>query len=187
MGAHQWHFYDESERRQWQNPEEILTSIGLRAGQTLIDLGCGQGFFSLPAARLVGPQGLVYALDASSQSIDLLRQKAAQAGLTNLRFLVREAEQEAVCRECADFVFLGIVLHDFRDPLKVLQLARVMMKKNGRLINLDWKKADMKLGPPAAKRFDITYAADLIRQAGFTVDNLNDCGPYHYLISAMAE
>ena len=52
-----WHFYDETERRTWQNPEEILTAIGLKAGQTLIDIGCGEGFFTLPAARIVGPNG----------------------------------------------------------------------------------------------------------------------------------
>jgi ubiquinone/menaquinone biosynthesis C-methylase UbiE len=184
MSGQSWHFYDETERRTWQNPEEILESIGLRAGQTLIDIGCGQGFFSLPAARLAGPQGQVYALDASSQSIDLLRQRAAAAGLDNLTLIVQEAEEAVVCEGCADLVFLGIVLHDFRDPAKVLRNARRMLRPGGRLANLDWKKEAMPLGPPLAKRFDIAFASSLLRQAGFTDLHSRECGPYHYLISA---
>ena len=50
---------DDHERRKWQNPEAILSSIGLRPGFTLIDIGCGSGFFALPAAKIVGKKGKV--------------------------------------------------------------------------------------------------------------------------------
>ena len=44
---------DEQERRKWQNPEDILAEIGLRSGMTFMDIGCCQGFFTIPAARIV--------------------------------------------------------------------------------------------------------------------------------------
>ncbi len=185
MSAHKWHYYDENQRRSWQNPEAILNHIGLKAGQTLIDIGCGQGFFSLPAARQVGPQGLVHAIDSNPEAMALLKQRAAQEGLKNIHLTVREAEAGPVCQGCADFIFFGIVLHDFRDPLTVLQNARQMLKTSGRLINLDWKKEPMSLGPPLEIRFDPGMAASLMRKAGLEIHKTEEYGPYTYLITAV--
>lgn len=185
MSAHKWHYYDENQRRTWQNPEEILIHIGLKTGQTLIDIGCGEGFFSLPAARQVGPQGLVHAIDSNPESMALLKQKAAQEGLKNIHLRVQEAEAGPVCLGCADFVFLGIVLHDFRDPLMALQNARRMLKASGRLVNLDWKKEPMTKGPPLEIRFDQSTAAGLMRKAGLEVQKSEEYGPYTYLITAV--
>jgi len=184
LTGHKWHFYDETERRGWQNPEEILLEIGLQAGQTLVDIGCGEGFFTLPAARIVGPQGRIHAIDSSSESMAVLKQKAQAAGLNNIQLTVKEAEVSVLCTACADFIFLGIVLHDFYDPAKVLLNACQMLKPQGRLANLDWKKEPMKLGPPVEKRFEVAAASALLRQAGFKVEKSQDCGPYTYLIIA---
>jgi ubiquinone/menaquinone biosynthesis C-methylase UbiE len=185
MSGHKWHFYDETERRTWQNPEEILMGIGLKAGHTFIDIGCGEGFFSLPAARIVGPTGRVYAIDSSSESMDLLKQKAAAEGLNNISLTVQEAETSIVCQGCADFIFMGIVLHDFHDPHKVLLNAHQMLKPTGKLINLDWKKEPMKLGPPLEKRFDVAAASAMLLKAGFSIQKSENSGPYTYLVTAI--
>jgi ubiquinone/menaquinone biosynthesis C-methylase UbiE len=179
-----WHYYDETERRTWQNPEEILKAIGLNVGQTFIDIGCGEGFFTLPAARIVGQNGRVYAIDTNPQSMAKLQKKAAEAGLDNAFLTVKEAESSMVCEACADFIFFGIVLHDFREPDKVLLNARQMLKPGGLLINLDWKKETMKLGPPLEKRFDFDTASTLLRKAGFSVEKSENWGPYNYLMTA---
>jgi len=146
-------FHDETERRRWQNPEAILLDIGLRKGFTFVDLGCGDGFFALPAAMLVGKRGKVYCLDIHAEVIDRLKERAMKEGLRNLTAKVGKAEETIFCEECADIVFLGIVLHDFEDPVKVLTNAKRMMKSTGRLIDLDWKKEPMELGPPLRIRF----------------------------------
>jgi ubiquinone/menaquinone biosynthesis C-methylase UbiE len=184
MGGHKWHYYDETERRTWQNPEEILRHTGLQAGQTLVDIGCGEGFFTLPAARLAGPDGLVYGIDSNPEAMDLLKQKAAVEGLQNIRLTVKEAEEALICEGCADLTFLGLVLHDFRDAVQVLQNARKMLKPGGHLINLDWQKAPMEMGPPLEKRFDNATASGLLQKAGFTIQTSQNWGQYTYLIIA---
>jgi ubiquinone/menaquinone biosynthesis C-methylase UbiE len=176
--------YEDIERRKWQNPEAILSGIGLRPGLTFADIGCGGGFFTLPAARMVGENGRVYGLDASDYLISALKDRAAGEGLNNLHLTAGRAEETLVCEECADIVFFGIALHDFQDPAKVLANARRTVKPSGRLVNLDWKKESMELGPPLIIRFDITKAVDLIKGAGFTIATSGDSGPYHYLITA---
>jgi ubiquinone/menaquinone biosynthesis C-methylase UbiE len=176
--------YDDSERRKWQNPEAILSGIGLRPGFTFADIGCGSGFFTLPAARIVGENGKVYGLDANATLIAALKVKATGEGLNNLQLIIGRAEESPVCEQCADIVFFGIALHDFQNPVKVLENARKTVKPTGRLVNLDWKKEPMELGPPVRIRFDVATAADLIKGAGFIIEKIEDSGPYHYLIIA---
>jgi len=183
LNAHR-SFHDEGERRRWQNPEAILVDIGLRSGFTFLDIGCGDGFFALPAARLVGKKGKVYGLDLNDGTIGRLRRKAVKEGLRNLNLSVGEAEETVLCEACADIVFFGIVLHDFKDPAKVLMNAKRMLKPNGRLIDLDWKKESMEFGPPLQIRFSEDEAVSRIEAAGFRIEAVKKAGPYHYIIIA---
>ena len=175
-------FWDESERRIWQNPKALLTEIGLKAGFTFIDVGCGYGFFALPAARLVGEKGRVYGVDANPEAIRLLKKKSVKEGLRNLTVRAGLAEETVFCNNCAEIVFFGIVLHDFNDASKVLLNAKRMIKPEGKLVNLDWKKELMNFGPPTRIRFSEDEAVSLIEAAGFKTSMVRLAGPYHYLI-----
>ncbi len=175
---------DDHERRRWQNPEAILSSIGVRSGFTFIDIGCGGGFFALPAARIVGKKGKVYGLDTDAESIAGLKEQASREGLKNLYLTIGRAEETIICKQCADIIFIGIALHDFQDPSIVLENARSMVKPTGGLVNLDWKKEPMELGPPLRIRFSVETAVSLIEGAGFTVETIKDTRPYHYLVIA---
>jgi len=94
------------------------------------------------------------------------------------------ARSTVVCEGCADIVFLGIDLHDFADPKKVIQNAKTILRPTGRLVNLDWKDINMDIGPPKEKRFSIETATHLIESAGFRIRSIDDAEPYHYLIIA---
>jgi ubiquinone/menaquinone biosynthesis C-methylase UbiE len=172
------------ERRIWLNPEAVLSGIDLRSGSTFIDIGCGRGFFALPAARIVGKQGKVYGLDADADSIATLKEQASGEGLKNLYLTVGRAEETIVCKQCADIIFIGMALHDFQDPSRVLKNARSMARPTGRLVDLDWKKEPTDFGPPLRIRFSVEVAVSLIEGAGFAVETTKDSGPYHYLITA---
>ena len=177
-------FDNEKERRKWQNPEAILADVGVKRGFIIVDVGCGTGFFALPAARLVGDEGRVYGLDADSEAINRLKERATKEKLRNLILKVGIAEQTVLCDSCADIAFFGIVLHDFEDTSKVLSNAKKMLKSTGRLIDLDWKKKPMQLGPPLRIRFNEKEASNLIEKAGFSVSELKEEGLYHYMIVA---
>ncbi|MHB8104692.1 MAG: class I SAM-dependent methyltransferase [Dehalococcoidales bacterium] len=176
--------FNDPARRKWQDPEAILTGIGLKTGLTFADIGCGGGFFALPAARMVGREGKVFGLDANPASIAALKKQAETEVLKNLFLTSGRAEEIILCRQCADIVFLGTVLHDFQDPSKALENARKTVKSTGKLVNLDWKKDAPEFGPPVHIRFDEAKASRLIEDAGFTVESVKDSGLYHYLIMA---
>ncbi len=77
-----------------------------------------------------------------------------------------------------------MVLHDFRDAVAVLQNAKTMLKPEGRLVDLDWKKQRTPFGPPFEIRFSEADAAGLLKMTGFTVTGLSDAGEYHYVVTA---
>jgi ubiquinone/menaquinone biosynthesis C-methylase UbiE len=151
---------------------------------TFADIGCGGGFFSLPAARIAGEKGRIYGLDVNPSAIAALKAQAEKEGLENLVLTAGPAEDYLPCRNCADIIFYGICLHDFKDPAKVLANARQILKPGGKLIDLDWKKEDLPLGPPSHIKFAPAFAAKLIREAGFIVLSIEASGLYHYLITA---
>ena len=175
---------DDPERKTWQDPDTIFSVIGLSAGMIFADIGCGEGYFALPAARRVGPGGKVFAADINADAVAALLEQAANEGHRNLSAEVKAAEEALFCEGCADIVFFGIDLHDFADPGQVLRNAKKMLKPSGRLIDLDWKDEPMAFGPPREIRFPVHTAQAMIEAAGFRVLSVQDAGPYHYLIMA---
>jgi len=162
----------------------ILAEARVKVGDVLIDLACGFGFFAIPAAKIVGSKGVVCGVDIDKEALEALGEHAARLGLRNLRLKLAAAEDVVLCKQCADIVFVGIALHDFDDPLKVLQNVKKALKTGGRLVNLDWKKEQTPFGPPLEIRFSESEAVSLIERAGFKVVSVKDSGPYHYIISA---
>ena len=104
--------------------------------------------------------------------------------MKNINAEVGAAEETVFCSECADIVFYSIVLHDFRDPAKVLQNAKQMIKPTGTLVDLDWKKKRMPVGPPMKIKFSEEQASKLIKQAGFTIQSVKDAGRNFYIVTA---
>ena len=182
MGCHGGFSLDEATRRVWYNPEAILQD--LRSGMIFADIGCGDGFFSILAAKKVGEKGKVYAVDIDTSAIERLKHKAKAESLKNITAKVGAAEETVFCSKCADFVFYSMVLHDFSDPTEVLQNAKQMLKSNGQLVDLDWKKQEMPFGPPVKIRFSEEQASSLIQNAGFQVGGVKDAGNYHYILTA---
>lgn len=181
--------HDDLERREWQNPEATLGALGLGPGQVVADVGAGDGFFAIPAARMVGPRGVVYAVDSSVGRLTRLHEKAEDEGLENIRIRAGPAEEFVVCEGCADLVFFGICLHDFADQGAALRNAMTALKPGGLLANLDWKKEETVrhgdlLGPPVEIRFSEEEAVALIGEAGFAIESVEPSGEYFYLVRA---
>jgi len=175
---------NDPDRLRWQDPKEVLSMIGLRDGMTFVDVGCGEGYFAIPAARRVRNFGRVFAFDINPESVTRLRAMADEEGLANIQAQVGEAEKTAACEACADIVFFGIDLHDFRDPEAVLRMAKRMLGPEGRVADLDWKAEPMDIGPPPGIRFPVAKARGLFESVGLRVLSVIDAGPYHYLIIA---
>jgi ubiquinone/menaquinone biosynthesis C-methylase UbiE len=181
MSCHGGFALDETTRRSWYSPDAILQD--LRPGMVFADIGCGDGFFTILAAKKVGENGKVYAVDVDASAIKKLKSKAEVEGLKNITAKVGSGEETVFCDKCADFVFYSMVLHDFDDPAEVLINAKQMLKADGGLIDLDWKKIEMSFGPPVKIRFSEEHASNLVKNAGFQIGNIKSVGKYHYVVT----
>ncbi|MCD4831655.1 MAG: class I SAM-dependent methyltransferase [Anaerohalosphaeraceae bacterium] len=78
---------NDMEKWETENGVGFLKKIGLKSGQTVLDFGCRVGHYSVPAAKVVGNKGIVYALDKEQQALNELEQKATHLNLKNIRIV----------------------------------------------------------------------------------------------------
>jgi len=170
--AKKWAKLDSPERRKMLPPEEILQKFKVKAGDTVADVGCGIGYFSLPASTLVGPTGEIIALDISADMLAHLQEKVQSMGVANITIVKTSEAQLATTDEAADVVLAFFILHEAPDQQAfVAELDRIL-KPGGRLALIDWEKRETPAGPPVAHRVDKEMAVKLLQQAGFAVTEL---------------
>jgi ubiquinone/menaquinone biosynthesis C-methylase UbiE len=93
---------------------EVIKSVGVKPGQSVLDFGCGSGVYTIPVAGVVGKRGKVYALDKDGGVLDDLMRRADSAGLANIRRLdTTGGTQIALANDSADVALLFDVFHDY--------------------------------------------------------------------------
>ena len=125
----------ESRLRKWlMNPVKTLQGAGIAPGQTILEVGCGTGFFTIPAARLIGDQGYLIALDALSDYAERVSQKVHEAGLTNVRVVHRDALDTGLDAASIDTALLfGVLPFPFLPLNRLLPEMHRILKPEGRL------------------------------------------------------
>ena len=121
------------------NPYKLLDAAGLKPGQKVLEVGCGPGFFTIPAAKIVGAEGVVYALDVNPFAIEAVQRKVEKEGLDNVKILFADATRTGLPDESVDLAFLFGVIHALEDVDAVMQEMHRVLKANGILsIQKSW-------------------------------------------------
>ncbi len=121
-------------RYRFFGPMGILRGADVRPRQRVLEIGCGTGYFTVPAARLIGSQGYLVALDLRADSVTLVSRKVQAAGLKNVRVVQGDAMATDLDAASFDRVLLFGVI-----PAPMLPLARLLpemhrvLKPGGRL------------------------------------------------------
>ena len=105
---------------------------GLRAGETVLDLGSGGGADVLISAGRVGPTGKAIGIDMTDEMLELARRNAAQAGVTNVEFVKGYLEQLPLPDQTVDVVISNCVINLSADKPRVLAEAARVLKPGGR-------------------------------------------------------
>ena len=90
----------------FKDPYKLLNVAGLRRGQKVLEVGCGPGFFTIPAAQIVGEEGLVYAVDINPYAMARVRGKIAREGIKNVIPLLANASDTGLAERSIDLAFL---------------------------------------------------------------------------------
>lgn len=167
--------------------ESIISKIDMREGQTVLDVGCGEGHFSLAAADVVGDRGQVIAVDIHEPSINILKGIIAQENVGNvLAFRADATKRIPVNDNAVDVCLMVNVLHGFVLNCEVPDVMREIFrvtKRHGSLVVVDFKKIQTAGGPPVSQRLSPSDVENIVGDYGFTVEKLDDIGPYSYLIN----
>jgi len=117
----------------------ILKEIGIKEGHRVLDFGCGSGNYTIAAARVVGKQGLVYALDEDEESLNQLMHRSKSIGLKNIIRLDASHEPRiGLDDKSVDVVLLYDVLHYYyfpkeEDRRQLLRRLYRILRANGLL------------------------------------------------------
>jgi len=125
--------FDNPLRKIYQDPIKILSPY-INVGDTVVDLGCGMGYFSIPMAELVGDSGKVIAADLQERMLAGLRGRAKKANLLGRIKTHRCAQDKVGISEESDFVLAFWMVHEVHNSRSFLDQIRVMLKAGGRLL-----------------------------------------------------
>jgi ubiquinone/menaquinone biosynthesis C-methylase UbiE len=162
----------------------VWEKIGLASGQSVGDLGCGNlGYFAIPAAKIVGKNGTVYAVDILKSVLQAVESRVKQEGLENVKTIWSNLEVVGATKipeGSLDAEFLHNVLFQSDKDDLVLKEAHRLLKSGGQLMVIDWLKVDAPFGPPMADRIDQAAVKQQAMAVGFSLAEEFTAGPYHY-------
>ncbi len=160
-------------------PRELLMNVAkVTKGMVCIDFGSGTGTFALPMAILAGDGGKVYAVDNSAEMLEHIRAKKPPP---NLILLKRNVERTELDSHIGDLCLLAFILHEVKQPYRLIAEASRLLKSEGRLVVVEWK-ADLEApGPPRKRRIPREQIEQLFEQAGLDLAEYIDWSQNHYV------
>ncbi|RJS79328.1 methyltransferase domain-containing protein [Methanophagales archaeon] len=90
----------------FRNPQRLLKSAGLKPGQKVLEVGCGPEFFTIPATKIVGEEGFVYAVDVHPLAIERVKDKIEKEGIKNVKPILANASDTGLPDQSIDLAFL---------------------------------------------------------------------------------
>jgi 2-polyprenyl-3-methyl-5-hydroxy-6-metoxy-1,4-benzoquinol methylase len=129
-------------REREEDCSTLLAALHIRPGQTICDLGCGNGFYTLKLAELVGEKGRVLAVDIQQEMLHLLEDRAEKAGIDNVEPILGTLIDPNLPEGKLDLVLLVDVYHELSHPEHVLRAIRQSLKPTGRMVLVEFRLED---------------------------------------------
>lgn len=117
--------------------DQVIAKIGLKPGDVVADIGSGSGAFSIPMARAIAPNGILYAVDIDKDMLAYVQQRAEKAGVKNLRTVLGEYDDPKLPVKNLDVAFFHRVLHMIQNREIYLDSTAKYMKPDGRIVIID--------------------------------------------------
>ena len=158
-----WLIRDERERE--ERCSLMLANLGVKRGMTVCDMGCGNGFYSLQLAKMVGPKGRVLAVDIQPEMLKLLRERMHKEGIDNITPILGSLHDPRLPDGQVDLILLVDVYHEFSHPEYMLKAMRRSLSPEGTVALLEYRSEDpevpiKKLHKMSKKQINVEYPAN---------------------------
>jgi ubiquinone/menaquinone biosynthesis C-methylase UbiE len=182
MGASGAGWLDRPEREAEEAPDQALDALGIRAGMVVADVGAGTGYISLRMARRVGRTGKVYANDLQPEMLQKLRIKSQRERLSNIETVQGTETDPKLPPNTMDLVLLVDVYHEFSQPQAMLDKIRESLKRDGRLVLLEYRKEDPSIPIRPEHKMSVVEVKTEVEAEGFKLDQVIEKLPRQHII-----
>ena len=167
--------------------KKVLREIELKTSNTLLDIGCGEGRFSISASEIVGDNGKVYAIDISKEAINSLEEKIKKKNIRNIETFIGDIIKKLpIKNDSIDIYLMSNILHGLvinKEVGSTLKETYRILKQGGTLAVVDFKKINGPPGPSISIRMTPEEVEEIINKYGFKKKKIIDAGKYHYTIT----
>lgn len=162
----------------------ILSKAQVGDKAKVADLGCGSsGHFVFPSAKLVGKKGIVYAVDILRTALETINKRVSVENLSNIKTVWSNLEIFGATKIEAgslDVAMLINTLYQSHKRVEILREAVRLLKKNGRLVIVEWKNIAAPFGPPSEERVKKDLIDHGAKKLGLRPEEEFEAGQYHY-------
>lgn len=149
---------DNPRRRQSMPQEETLRKFKIEGTGTLLDVGCGIGYFTTGAASIL-KNGNVIGIDIMDEILEVA--KGRSQGIGNIEYRKSEEYSFPIQDKSVEYVFISNVIHEVENKAKYFTEIKRVLKADGYLCIIEWDKKPMEMGPPVAERISIEEIKEL--------------------------
>lgn len=170
---------------QFLDPKKILEQLDIQEGEIVADFGCGSGYFTFPVAKMIGENGLVYAVDVQKSVISAIESKMSFLGIRNVKPVWANLEilgSTKIEKESVDIVLLVKILYQSNKHKEIFEETKRVLKSKGTLLILDWKKTEAPMGPKISLRIAKDQIKKEAEEAGFKFIRELEADSYHYAL-----
>ena len=170
----------------WPDPDGVVRDLRIESGMTVVDLGCGDGYFTAAIARQLGP-GRVIGFDLDPAMLE--QAKTACDGMANCDWLLGDAmELSRLIGAPADYVLIANTFHGVPDKTALAREIAAVLAPAGCFAIVNWypiaREETPVLGQPRGPRTELRMSPEqtwaVVEPAGFELEALVELPPYHY-------
>ncbi|SHH46834.1 class I SAM-dependent methyltransferase [Clostridium intestinale] len=159
-------FLDSKQRVKLIPPEVLISQMPIEKNHTLLDIGAGSGFFTIPMAE--STTNKVYAMDPDWRMLKVIEEKAKEKGITNIELIQDYLENLTIKNESIDFAMASLILHEVSSLSNALSKIYEVLKPGGHLLCLEYEKEELIVeGPPMSIRISSENLEKTLTTIGF--------------------
>ena len=163
--------------------KKTLLDLRLKKEDIFADIGCGIGYFSFPASKIVGPQGKVYAMDISQDMLNEIKKISKDKNILNIELVKTSKNNLTISNAIISFAFTSTVLHEVDNLSLILKEIKRIMFKDGRFVVIEWKKEKSDFGPPVEHRLGSKDLSMELKKSGYKDIIITILNEYLYSIT----
>lgn len=168
-------------RKEFLNPQKVISYFSLKPDFVIADFGCGSGFFALPLAKAL-KKGIVVGVDIQLPVLEVLSLKIRDQGLKNIKLILGNLEDDegsGLRSESCNVVLISNLLFQVENKEKIIKEAKRILKKKGMMVIIDWDKLGI-LGPEKKERVDKKSLKEIAKKLKLKTKKEFKAGDFHF-------